>query len=192
MTHADVLRIAGEAAPELMEKTAALLRETEEVSPAHAAQTVAELRAVTSSVIEKVKESGVGRQMLSALKSAPAKAVGGVATAVLAGLGVAAATDLYNAARRGINSGTNWKRMIEANPRLRDHPLADVRANFDSIQKTAPELAANPLACGAAVEQLVSSPGMQYHTLLTNMAESQKKLVDAQYKLPSAGGGGKK
>lgn len=192
----EMIRLAGRAAPQLMTETARMLSILEQTSPEFVPDVLADFEKISSVAAEKSKTadvSDVSPGMLSTGVSVMGwgKSMGGnLATGVVAGMGAAVASDLYNAVRKGLFKKRNWERMISSNPELKERGLGEVRKHFNTLQQTAPALAANPIAAGAAVTQLLDIPSNRYHQILTELAEDQKKIVDAQYRLNVSGGGG--
>lgn len=181
MTSLDLVKLAGLAAPELMKKTAMIAQLTERIDPDSARALFADLDEIISHAGEKAKTAGALSEWAKRTSIGAGTAVAGT---VGAGLGIALATDMYNAARRGLTSGRNWKRMIEANPELKEkHKLEEVRKHFNSLHRAAPDVAADPLAAGAAVHNLIQASGLegQYARSLTDIAKMQKDRVEARY-----------
>jgi hypothetical protein len=196
----EMMKIAAQAAPEVVEKTAFELKLLERVAPEFVPDVQEGFRKITETVTERSKTAAVNPGVLDTSsrvarlgswgKRLGADSASSVASGVLGGLGMAVAADLYNVVRKNLRSGTHWKNMLAANPELREKDLDVVRQHYKSLRDVAPALAANPMAAGAAVSQLLDTAPMSYHRILTEMAESQKKMVDAQYRL--SGGGPKK
>jgi hypothetical protein len=190
MTKIDMMKLANETAPELMQKTAANLHELGTLSEAFAREAAGEMSEILDYVGGQTKEAGVGSWAGGAAKAvgrglgdvgvAGLKAVGAT---VVAGLGLALATDLYNASKRGLTTGRNWKRMMQSNPTLKDHPPAEVRRAFKMVQEHAPDVASDPMAAGALVYNVVSSgdlPGTM-HTHLSTMVKAQREKAESMY-----------
>ena len=180
-----MVKLAADAAPILMEKTALALQLLERIAPEFVPDVVADFQKISSVADRKTKEAAIN---VEGVKGGVGRLADNLAMGVVGGIGIAVASDLYNAARKGLTAGRNWKRMIEANPELRERSVEEVRTHFNTLQKTAPALASNPQAAGAAVQQLLDIPSNRYHQILTELAEDQKKIVDAQYKLTTFGG----
>lgn len=190
MTRIELVVLAGRAEPDLMVKSAVAMQELESVSGEFWADTMKEMQEILDHASAQTKEASVGAWAGSAAKSvgrglgdvalAGAKGVGAT---IVAGLGLAVATDLYNASRRGLTSGRNWKRMMQSNPTLKDHPPAEVRRAFKMVQQHAPDVASDPMAAGALVYNVVSSgdlPGTM-HTHLSTMVKAQREKAESMY-----------
>jgi len=181
MTQTDIIKAAHAAKPDLMQKTATMLQELESLDPVSAQEVAAEMREITAYALGKSKEASVGGFFADVGK--------GIAGTVVLGLGTAIATDLYNASRRGLTSGRNWKRMIEANPALKDHPQERVRSAFHMLQRHAPDVASDPMAAGAMVYNVVHSGEMEgsAHKLMESMVKAQTEKAKSYY-APFSGG----
>lgn len=179
MTTEEMMVLADREAPELMAKTAMNMQLLERMAPEFMDEVVEDFQSVITKVSEKSKTAGIG----SAGKDIFIAGAKGVGATVVAGLGVAIASDLYNAARRGLTSGRNWKRMMEANPTLRDHNQQEVRRAFQMVQRNAPDVAADPMAAGSLVFNVVSTgdvPGVA-HKQLVEQVQAQKAKADSRY-----------
>jgi len=74
--------------------------------------------------------------------------------------------------------------MMEANPALKEHPQEEVRRAFHMVQSHAPDVAADPMAAGALVYNVVSTgdtPGVM-HKHLTEMVKAQKDKAESMYR----------
>jgi hypothetical protein len=181
MTYDTLLKLAAEASPELMEKSAYAIKLAERLDPESVEEIVGDFREIAERLDTHIKVAGAGQMAKDIIT--------GVGVATAGALGLAVATDLYSAARRGLTKGRNWKRMLDANPSLLDphdpdgvHNQARLRSAFNSIHRFAPELASDPLAAGAAVRQLADSPNGTYHSNLKNSIEIQKVIGDSHAK----------
>lgn len=183
MTVTELVKLAGESEPELMAQTTLMLKLAERLAPELAPDVVAEFKEIADHASEKAKTAG----LKDFAKSVGTGAAASIAGSVAVGLGLAVATDLYNSARRGLTSGRNWKRMMDANPHLREKEIGEVRRNFHALQRTAPDVASDPLAAGAAMFNLMNAPEGRYSAMLSELAKMQKERVESQYK-PFASG----
>jgi hypothetical protein len=77
----------------------------------------------------------------------------GIAVTALGGIGMALASDMYDATRRGIFKTRNYKKMMAANPDLADKPAEAVQSIFSTLHRFNPEFASDPLVAGSFVRQ---------------------------------------
>jgi hypothetical protein len=176
MTIEELVKFAHAEAPETVEKIAEALHELEE-DPVELREVLADFQKIAARVTEKSKTAGLWKDV-----GAPAARTLG--TSVALGLGVALATDLFSRAKRGLTAKNNWKAMLEAHPPLKENDLGRVRYYFNSLQKHAPDVAADPLGAAAAVENMVrveGSPGIYAQTLKSQI-DLQKTINDAKFK----------
>jgi len=178
MTTNDVVKLAYAEAPDLMEETAFVLRLLERIEPSHVSEVAGEFQKIAERVCTKTKTADIASGAKD-FGMGVGKTLAGV---VAVGLGTAIATDLYNASRRGLTKGRNWKRMMEANPELKESDKATVSRHFTSLQRHAPDIAADPLAAGAAVQRLMSQPELRYDQQLRELMDTQKSKMDTTYK----------
>jgi hypothetical protein len=178
MTTHDMVKLAYDEAPDVMERTAFMLRLLERIEPEFVADVSSDFQKIAERALQKTKTAAIGEAAASFGKSV-GKTLAGV---VAVGLGTAIATDLYNSARRNLTSGRNWKRMIESNPALKENELGRVRTHFNALQRHAPDVAADPLAAGAAVDRLMHLPEQRYDQSLKEIMDLQKTKTDTMYK----------
>ena len=79
----------------------------------------------------------------------------GIATTVAGGIGLALAGDAYDAIRRGITKSRNYKRMLAANPDLKDKPATQVQTIFSTLHRFNPEFSGDPAVAGSFVRNHV-------------------------------------
>lgn len=97
----------------------------------------------------------------------------GIAVTALGGVGMALASDMYDAARRGLTKTRNYKRMMAANPDLSEKPAETIQSIFSTLHRFNPDFASDPLVAGSFVRnhaQLEVGVGL----------DSMKHLVDAR------------
>lgn len=188
MNTEEVFKLANAAAPELMERTAATISELVEEAPEMVEPLYDDFRTIVARTSEGVEKTAgfadhlksTGSAIYNAGKSVlTADATKRVGIAAGAALGVAVATDLYDAAKRGLTRGNSYKRMIETNPDLRKHDQKQVRDAFDSLHRFAPDMAADPMFAGSMVESLVQIPQGAAKTL-TDAIQARKNLSDVK------------
>jgi hypothetical protein len=155
MRTADILQMAHEADPELMKEAALHLALLERVAPQFVPEVVEEFQKISQRVSEKTKEAGVKDFLTGVGKNA----LGITAGTVAAGIGLAIATDLYNSARKGLTKGRNYRRMMEANPELKNIEKQYGKERFNTmfgvLHRNAPDLAADPFFSGAFMSRTV-------------------------------------
>ena len=167
--NAEILKAAGEAAPELLEKVAKALFVLEHIDPEFAEDLTAELSTITEYTSEKVSATDLGGPKAWAL---------GVAGMVGAGLAGAVATDLYDAAKRGLTKGMNFKRIMEANPDIkRNFDQKDIKKSYDTFHRYAPDFTSDPNLGGQILKAMVEIPENQ-HQLVKDLLNSRKNLRD--------------
>lgn len=190
MNTEEILKLANAAAPELMERAVGALAELEREAPEIAQSTLQEFRSITARAVDGVeKNAGMLDAAGKAIKGLAThettkRIAGGVIGATTAALGVAIATDLWDAAKRGITHGSSYKRMIEANPDLRKEDQKKVSDAFNSVHRLAPEIAADPIFAGSIVNNLVQLPTGAFKTL-SDAIKTRTELANAkQNKFP--------
>jgi hypothetical protein len=178
MQPAEILEVAKQVRPDLVTKTASAIALLERMSPAHAEDLVQEVSAILTHTHEKTAAADYGAFGL------------GVAGTLTAGLGTAVASDLYDAAKRGLTKGRNFKNILEgATPELRAHYKEDpkkVKRIFDTIHRYAPEFTADPFYGAGLVQIGVESPESLIGTM-KDILGARKSLREAKAKQYSAG-----
>lgn len=177
MTTQELLKLAASESPDLVAATAAIMRELES-APDFLADVLADFKTVTEKVETKTKAASV-KGWLGEVGNQAAKTI---ATTAVVGLGLAAATDLYNAAKRGLSNKANWQRMMDANPHLKEHPVEDVRRAFKTVQRFAPDIAADPMVAGSLTYRMAHAPIGDHDKILRDALQLQKDRADAHEK----------
>jgi hypothetical protein len=127
-----------------------------------------------------------------------AKTMGlGVLGTAAGGIGLALAGDLYDATRRGITKGRDYKRMLASNPDLKEKPSAQVQAIFSTLHRFNPDFASDPVVSGSFVRNHVDLAGEGAGAVgldsLKNLVDARKNLGESkkfpQVKFPGGGGG---
>ena len=167
MTREDLIRGAGEAEPELMQKTAAII---EALPPHRASQVVAEIAAIADYTKEKLA--------FGPLAVWGAAAAGSAASGVLNSI----AGDLYDAAKRGLSKQRNFNAIMKANPDLKVHPQARREAAFDALHLYAPEMTADPLVGGGLLKNMIEGPAGNEAVVIKDMLMARKNLIEAKDK----------
>lgn len=180
MNRKDILQAAQASCPELMAKTAHALALLEKVDSSFVPEVLADFDTITKFTNEKLASVGPGQA--SGLRGF-GLAVGG---AIAAGLATAVAGDLYDAARKGLTKGTNFKRIMAANPDLKNYDKARVRQSFDTLHRYGPEFTADPLMGGSLLKAVAGLEGNE-HTLIKDVIKARKEFYDAKKSRFSAG-----
>lgn len=108
-----------------------------------------------------------------------AAALGGaVGAAAAGGIALALAGDLYDAAKRGITKGRDYKNMMKNNPNLQQHPAKEVQKAFSVLHRFNPEFAGDPTVAGAWVNRQIQVTSMNQDAYAD--ASTLKGLVDAR------------
>lgn len=173
----DILQAANEARPDLISKTASAIAILEKLSPGHASDLAQEMGTIISYTSEKTAAADFRNFGM------------GVAGTLVAGLGTAVASDLYDAAKRGLTKGQNFSRIMEANPELHARFKADpkaMRMSFDTIHRYAPEFTADPILGGSLLLSAVESPSSSV-AMIKDLVGARKSLREAKAKQYSAG-----
>ena len=81
------------------------------------------------------------------------------------GIALALAGDLYEAAKRGLTRGRDYKNMLAANPDLRSpSKSAKVKSSFGTLHRFNPEFAKDPNVAGSFVRNAIEVPGSELAT----------------------------
>lgn len=110
---------------------------------------------------------------------------GAVGAAAAGGIALALAGDLYDAAKRGITKGRDYKAMMDSNPHLQELPAAEVQKAFSVLHRFNPEFASDPTVAGAWVHRQARVGAMdptQYADMpgLKNLVDSRKNIADTR------------
>jgi hypothetical protein len=184
MTPQELLKMAADESPEVMKELVSTLKELEATAPEFMDDFSSDASAIFGRVNEKTKEAGAVVEKFFS-KDNVGKFGKSVATAAAAatvlGIGTAIGTDLYNAARRGLTSGRNWKRMIEANPELKEQSITDARRAFKTVQKYAPDIASDPMSSGSLVYRMMHAAPGDHDKMLRDTITLQKDYMNTRY-----------
>jgi hypothetical protein len=104
-----------------------------------------------------------------------------VAGAALGGVAMTLAGDMYDAVRRGMTKGHNYRKMLKNNPDLDGRDPA-VKSNFSTLHRFNPEYSADPNVSGAYVRQSKEFPGDV--AMVHGLAQSRQAIRGAR-KLPT-------
>ena len=171
MNQKELLESAQTHCPELMQKTATLLAATEKLDEDISKEVLQDFHTITNFTSEKLASTG--------------DYVKGMTTAMIgtaaAGLATAVATDLYDAASRGFTKARNFKRIMEANPDLKNYDKTMVRRSFDALHTYGPEFTADPLMGGSYLKVLAGGGGNE-HQILKDLVSNRKNYIEAKAK----------
>lgn len=174
MSASYLMEKVAESSPDVYEY---LLKTAEEVSSSPFRD---EIVGEMDSVMEKAaRVVGAGGNLGGALGAAApwGKAIGGI---VATGVATDLAGDLYDAVRRGITKGRNYKKMLEANPELKDEAKENpaVKSSFETLHRFNPEFSADPYIAGQFVNQSVNiGPDLGG---MKDLAQARKNIRDTR------------
>lgn len=115
-----------------------------------------------------------------------AAALGGaVGAAAVGGIALALAGDMYDAAKRGITKGRDYKSMMKENPALQRLPAKEVQKAFSVLHRFNPEFASDPTVAGAWVGRQVQVTSMNPDSyadssMLKGLVDSRKNIADVK------------
>jgi hypothetical protein len=193
MNNTEIMKLANVEAPELVHKTAELVADLEENYPEFGDEVMADFRHILDRVRSGLeKNASVASAAVQAAKYIGSKAttiaksdgVRRAGYAVAAGLGAALATDLYDAARRGLSKGGNMKRILDANPDLKRQvrDQKELYVLFNTLHRFAPDLTSDPMLGGAMMMQMVNTPPELRVKLVQELISSRKNVIDSKQK----------
>lgn len=164
-----IFEAAFDAEPRLMEKTAGAVKAIERLAPEFRAEVLNDFVEITNTTKEKFAGS-----MANA-------AVG----TLIGAIGAAVASDLYDAAKRGLSKATNYRRIMESNPDLRSADKSKLRSAYDMLHRFGPEFTADPSMGGSLLKQIVELPDIQHKTIM-DIISARKNLAEARSKIFNA------
>lgn len=169
MQSTQILQAAHTARPDLIEKVATAVALLGAFDREYEKELVAELKYIADYTSEKVAAADWGKFTM---------ALGG---SLAAGLGATMATDLYDAAKRGLTKGRNFKRVMDANPELKQFDNKVLRSSFDTLHRYTPEFTADPILGGALMGAIVASPANAV-AIVKDFVGARKNLLEAKHK----------
>jgi hypothetical protein len=114
----------------------------------------------------------------------PAAGIGGV---VAAGVAASLAGDMYDALKRGITKGRDYRSMMAENPDLSDLDAKHVQKAFSVLHKFNPDFAGDPTVAGNFVRQQATLENQAFDTRqLSEIIGSRAHLTNLK-KLPIPG-----
>lgn len=101
----------------------------------------------------------------------------GIGAAAGASIAYSLAGDMYEALKRGITKGRDYRQMMRANPDLSEMPASDVQKAFSTLHRFNPEFASDPTVAGAFVRK--NALYQEFDTRqLSDLVTSRKNLAD--------------
>jgi len=114
----------------------------------------------------------------------------GVGATIATSIAINLAGDAYDALRRGLTKGRNYKKMIQANPDLKGMPSQHTMRAFSTLHRFNPEFSGDPYVAGSwvrnQVEQAAGERGQINLGELTGLISSRQHLTNIR-KLPMVG-----
>lgn len=160
--------------PELMNKTAQVMKLVEKLYPEQMEDMVGEFNTIFNILAEKTAAVDMSRNLRDYGLAIAGTAVGGLAGAI--------ATDLYDAAKRKLTKGSNFRRIMEVNPNLkREVDKSRLNLAYDALHRYAPDFTADPLIGGALLKQIAELPDLSHKTIL-DLIGARKDIQDAKGK----------
>lgn len=187
MMDTEILKMASEADPDTMLKTAQAIELIEHYAPEFLAEVFAEFAAIGDVTQEKVAavipSFGVAGAALKGLDTA-ARVSMVVGTGIAASLGSSIAADLFDSAKRGLTKSRNFKRIMDANPNLKGEILDKnrIKPAFDALHRFAPDYMSDPLIGGGLLKSMANSPGGNEYQLMEKLIGSRKSLLEIKEK----------
>jgi hypothetical protein len=175
MTVAEVMSAAYEADPIKMEKVAKAIFVMEHIDSDLARELKDEISYIADYSVEKTAQVN-----LSKASDVVTGVALGAASMAGAGLLAAVATDLYDAAKRGLTKGSNFKRIMDANPQFKGQKT-EALAAFNAIHRYAPEMTADPMVGGSLMNAIMQMPDGAYNTI-KDVTSIRKSLQESKHK----------
>lgn len=181
MNRQKTLELARQADPASITKVAQVLALIDKIAPDYAPMVHEEVTYILDYTTEKLATPG---ELAKNLAHGAGVLGVGVASAAAAGLGLAIATDLFDAAKRGISASSNWRRIMQANPNIKDEVKdpEELKRAFNTVHRFAPEFTADPILGGAILVQIANLPPANRVARIGELLNSRKSLVDAKTK----------
>ncbi len=84
-----------------------------------------------------------------------------IGSTVAAGVALSLASDLYEAARRGLTKSRHWSNMLEQDPSLAEQSKTDpmVKTVFTTLHRFNPEFSGDPHVAASFVKNMLEYPG---------------------------------
>lgn len=135
---------------------------------------------MSNPVDEFLKEAGWLDTMGRAIKEA---IPGAIAAAGVTALGTGVAKG-YGMVKERFTKVRDYSNMLKSNPQLRQHDASSVQMVYNSLRKTAPTLAADPLIAGSFVRNTLemspeSGPGIPLQSAKL-LAETQRNITQGK------------
>ncbi len=186
--NAEILEMATKADPDTMLKTAQTLELIEHFGPEFLPEVFEEFSAIGEVTQEKVAAAvvpslGAAASALKGLDTA-ARVSMVVGTGIAASLGSSIAADLFDSAKRGLTKSRNFKRIMDANPNLKNEVLDKnrIKPSFDALHRFAPDFMSDPLIGGGLLKAMANQPGGNEYQLMEKLISSRKALGELKEK----------
>lgn len=125
---------------------------------------------------------GAAKSGFGAMGRGAAHVGGAVGAAVVGGIAMALAGDMYDAAKRGITKTRNYQNMMVANPDLKQLPAKNVQNAFSVLHRFNPDFASDPTVAGAWVKRQASfgEDTLGDTNALKTLVDARKNINDAR------------
>lgn len=108
-------------------------------------------------------------------------AAAGIGMAVGTAIAYSLAGDMFDATKRGITKGRNYRSMLKENPDLKELPTKNVQQAFSTLHRFNPEFSGDPLVAGSFVRRQAQFPGGEFDAnQLSSLVSSHKSLADGK------------
>lgn len=175
MNTESLLKLANAVSPEKVQETADLLEELISLGGFEYEDALKEINETLSVSMEKISSPG---SLLSKIPSAVSGYGKTVGAGLVGSIAAAVATDLYDAAKRGMSKGNDFRTIMKANPELADqYDLKELKSKFDTLHKFAPEFAGDPNLGGDMLKQVMELPHNQMN-YIKDLVATRKNLRD--------------
>lgn len=174
-----LLELAEQAQPELMQKTAMNLALIEKISPEYMEEACAGLEEISTVTMEK--SAGIS----PVIKDKLFNAAGIAGTALAVGLGTSIATDMFDWSKRVLTKGRNFKRIMNFDPSLKEVPASGrktLKNTFDMLHRYAPDFTADPVLGSGLLRSLVNVPVGGEREQIEKLIGARKNLLDIKDK----------
>lgn len=181
MNTEELLKVAQAHCPEMVEKTASALYLLDRISPEHVPDVLADFDTIAKTYTEKsAKVSDTLKDIGGAALNHGKTALGLGAAGLLVGAVHAVGTDMYDAAKRGLTAGRNFKRVLAQNPDLLEkYEKKDLKKVFDTVHRFGPEFTADPFLMERVLAAGMDSPDNIFGAV-QNIIGARKNLQDAK------------
>jgi len=185
--NAQILKLATAADPDTMAKTAEALELIEHFAPEFVQDVFNDFETISSFTTEKVAAVVPSLKPVQAFLKGMDTAIGAAAvvgTGIAASLGSHIAADLFDAAKRGLTKSRNYRRIMDANPKLKEEVTDKQRLKpaFDALHRFAPDFMSDPLLGGSLLKSMANMPHGNEYSLMEKLIGSRKSLQEVKEK----------